>query len=104
MQLLEQINRIQEMMGLMPIIINEGRYSEPVRQITKDVMDEIMPFLESNKSKIKWMGYYAQEEFDIENEEFYEEEDEDEENEEENITTFQVKLIAKKITQNYHMI
>lgn len=96
MQLLEQINRIQEMMGLMPIIINEGRYSEPVRQITKDVMDEIMPFLESNKSKIKWMGYYAQEEFDVENEEFYEEEDEDEENEEENITTFQVKLIAKK--------
>jgi hypothetical protein len=45
-------------------ILNEGRYAEPVREITRDVMKEIMSFLNTRKSKIKWSQEYTQETFD----------------------------------------
>lgn len=48
-------------------IITEGRYSEPVRQITKDIMKEMMDFLEDEETtRMKWNEYYEQEEFDYE--------------------------------------
>ena len=62
-------------------ILNEGRYSEPVREITRDVMREIMSFLNTRKSKIKWSQEYTQETFD---------EDEYQE-------TFDVRLKVKKV-------
>lgn len=76
MRLHEQLNRIQQMMGLSNDILTEGRYSEPVRQIAKDIMREVIKFLEDDQSdEFFWFERYQQEEFDFED--LMEEDDED---------------------------
>jgi hypothetical protein len=87
MNLQEQLNRIQEMMGLPNNILTEGRYSEPVRQITKDVMREVINFIEDDElDEYEWIEEYEQEEFDFDDlmeEEYYS-------------TSFEVRLYLEK--------
>lgn len=73
-------------------ILNEGRYSEPVRQITRDVMKEIISFLRDTESdSMEWSQDYYQESFiEIDSdEEEYDYEDEETE-------TFEIILTAEK--------
>ena len=87
MNLQEQLNRIQEMMGLPNNILTEGRYNEPVRQITKDVMREVINFIEDDElDEYEWIEEYEQEEFDFDDlleDEYYS-------------TSFEVRLYLEK--------
>ena len=51
-------------------IITEGRYSQSVRQISMDVMKEVMEFLKSDEEEMEWEDNYSQETF-------YDEDDEE---------------------------
>ena len=89
MRLHEQLNRIQQMMGLSNDILTEGRYSEPVRQITKDIMREVIKFIEDDQSdEFFWFERYQQEDFDFE--------DLMEEDYDEYSTDFEVRLMLTK--------
>lgn len=49
-------------------IITEGRYSQVTREISMDLMNEVMSFLKSDDEEIEWENEYTHESFD--NEEF----------------------------------
>lgn len=51
-------------------IITEGRYSQSVRQISMDLMKEVMEFLKSDEEEMEWEDNYSQETF-------YDEDDEE---------------------------
>lgn len=65
MKLQEQLNRIQEMMGVPNgNLITEGRYSAVLNDVTKDVMKEIITFIQDdNQDTLEWENYYIQESF-----------------------------------------
>lgn len=50
-------------------LITEGRYSQPVRQISMDVMNETMEFLKSEDEEMEWDADYIQNTFDEEDDE-----------------------------------
>lgn len=82
-------------------LITEGRYSITVNDVTKDVMREIIQFINSDEDSLEWENYYVQESH---SEEFdYEEDDEedDEEDEEESNETFMVFLNVEKVDEDY---
>jgi len=111
MNLQEQLNRIQEMMGLIPErleidwesmsnkqeLITEGRYSTSVNSMTKDAMREIMNFLKSDERSLKWENYYYQESFPEEDEfEFYDDEEEEYEDDDD-YETFMLFVNVEKV-------
>jgi hypothetical protein len=101
MRLTEERNRILEMMGLLKEnLLTEGRYSTTVNDITKDVMRQVINFIESDENYFEWENYYVQEshseEFDFD----YDDEDEDDE-EDDSIETFMVFLNIEKNDEEY---
>jgi hypothetical protein len=63
----EQINRIHEMMGISKDVLTEGRYSQTILQIWRDIKRELMDFIRDEEStELEWEEEYFQEEFDYE--------------------------------------
>lgn len=79
-------------------LITEGRYNTIVNEITKDVMRQVINFMESDEDSFEWENYYVQEshseEFDFD----YEDEDDEDED---NIETFMVFLNIEKNDEEY---
>ena len=91
----EQLNRIHEMMGISKDVLTEGRYSQTILQIWRDIKRELMDFIRDEEStELEWEEEYFQEEFDYEDFMDDEEYDDEEEEEQYSTTTFTVRLTA----------
>ena len=92
MNLQEQLNRIHQIMGIPKDILTEGRYSQTILQIWRDIKGELLDFIRDEElTELEWEEEYFQEEFDYED--FIDDDDEEEE-EQYSTTTFVVRLTA----------
>ena len=106
MKLTEQIDRIKKVMGILKeTLIIEGRYNLIVNDITKDVMRQVINFMESDDDSLEWENYYSQEthpeEYDDDEEEYDEDEEEYYDEEDETSETFILFLNVEKADTDY---